>query len=41
MTEIIETTSYKILTCKLLGVEPALLPEEVVKELKDIGAMMA
>ncbi len=41
MTEIIETTAYKILTCKLLGVEPALLPEEVVKELKDIGAMMA
>jgi len=41
MTEIIETTAYKTLTCKLLGVEPALLPEEVVKELKDIGAMMA
>jgi len=41
MTEIIETTAHKILTCKLLGVEPALLPEEVVKELKDIGASMA
>ena len=41
MTDIIELTSHKLLTCKMLGVEPALLPEEVVRELKEIGASMA
>ena len=41
MTDIIELTAQKILTCKKLGIEPALLPEDVVKELKEIGASMA
>jgi hypothetical protein len=34
-------TAHKILTCKILGIEPALLPEDIVKELKEIGASMA
>ena len=41
MTDIIEVTAHKILTCKILGIEPALLPEDIVKELKEIGASMA
>jgi autoinducer 2 (AI-2) kinase len=41
MTDIIELTAHKILTCKMLGIEPALLPEDIVKELKEIGASMA
>lgn len=41
MTEVIETTAQKIITCKLLGVEPPVLPPEVVQQLKEIGSMMA
>ncbi len=41
MTDIIELTAQKILTCKMLGIQPALLPEDIVKELKEIGASMA
>ena len=41
MSDIIEVTAHKILTCKMLGIEPALLPEETVKTLKELGASMA
>jgi ribulose-5-phosphate 4-epimerase/fuculose-1-phosphate aldolase len=41
MTDAVETTAYRILTCKALGVTPAILPEDVVKNLIEIGTMMA
>ncbi|MBI9045595.1 MAG: hypothetical protein JEZ06_13990 [Anaerolineaceae bacterium] len=41
MTDVIEISAEKILTCRKLGIEPPLLPEEVVESLKDMGAMMA
>ena len=41
MTDAVEVTADKILTCKALGLSPAVLPEDVVKALIEIGAMMA
>jgi autoinducer 2 (AI-2) kinase len=41
MTDVVEVTAHKILTCKMLGVAPALIPDDLVKTLKEIGASMA
>jgi ribulose-5-phosphate 4-epimerase/fuculose-1-phosphate aldolase len=41
MTDAVEATAHKILTCKALGVTPAVLPEEIVKKLMEVGSMMA
>jgi sugar (pentulose or hexulose) kinase/phosphoglycerate dehydrogenase-like enzyme/ribulose-5-phosphate 4-epimerase/fuculose-1-phosphate aldolase/putative sterol carrier protein len=41
MTDMIEATAQKILTCKVMGIQPALLPKEVVKTLKELGSSMA
>ncbi len=40
-TEVVETTADKILTCRALGVEPQLIPEESARQLRDMGEMMA
>ncbi|MDI6768411.1 MAG: class II aldolase/adducin family protein, partial [Anaerolineales bacterium] len=41
MTDAVETTADKILVCKALGIPPALIPEDLVKALKEIGVSMA
>jgi autoinducer 2 (AI-2) kinase len=41
MTDVVEVTAHKILTCKMLGITPALIPDDLVKTLKEIGASMA
>jgi ribulose-5-phosphate 4-epimerase/fuculose-1-phosphate aldolase len=41
MTEIVEATAEKILTCKALGIEPILLPDDSLEELREIGKMLA
>jgi autoinducer 2 (AI-2) kinase len=40
MTEVIEVTSEKILTCHMLGQEPPVLPDDVVAHLREIGELM-
>jgi autoinducer 2 (AI-2) kinase len=40
LTEIIETSAEKILTCYMLGQEPPVLPDDVVATLREIGEMM-
>jgi L-ribulose-5-phosphate 4-epimerase len=41
MTDIIEVTAHKILTCKQLGIVPKVLPDDIVDQLKEIGSMIA
>ncbi len=41
MTDAVEQTATKILTCKMLGITPAVIPDDIVKSLIEIGAMMA
>ena len=41
MTDAVETTAERLITCKLLGVEPPVLPDDVVAELRELGAMIA
>lgn len=40
VTEIIEDTAEKILTCFMLGQPPLTLPDDVVAQLREIGVMM-
>jgi ribulose-5-phosphate 4-epimerase/fuculose-1-phosphate aldolase len=39
ITEIIERTSYAILTCRRIGIAPTLIPEDLVRKIKESGGV--
>jgi L-fuculose-phosphate aldolase len=41
ISEIIEATALKLLTCRQLGVQPPLLPEEAIREIRKMRTFLA
>ena len=38
--DVVETTAYKLITCRLMGVEPATVPDDIVAEMRELGKMV-
>ena len=41
ITDVVEVTALKLLTCRALGVTPPVLPDDIVKMLRETGNFMA
>jgi len=40
ITEIIEITALKLLTCRAMGIEPPVLPDETIRKLREAGNLL-
>jgi len=41
ITDIVEVTAHKLLTCRMLGLTPPFLPEEAVSAIRKMGNLLA
>jgi autoinducer 2 (AI-2) kinase len=41
ITDVVEVTSLKLLTCRALGITPPVLPDEVVRKVREAGNLLA
>jgi ribulose-5-phosphate 4-epimerase/fuculose-1-phosphate aldolase len=41
ITDVIEVTALKLITCKALGISPPVLPEETVNAIRKMGVILA
>ena len=41
ITDIIEVTAHKLLTCRTLGITPPVLPEEAINTIRKMGNLLA
>ncbi len=41
ITDVVEATAFKLLTCRALGVTPPVLPEETVRQVRQTGNFLA
>jgi autoinducer 2 (AI-2) kinase len=41
ITDVVEVTSLKLLTCRALGTTPPVLPDEAVKKIREAGNLLA
>lgn len=41
ITDVVEVTAQKLLTCRAMGVTPPVLPDDMVKKLRQAGTLMA
>lgn len=41
ITDVVEVTALKLLTCRALGITPPILPDEVIKKVREAGNLLA
>jgi autoinducer 2 (AI-2) kinase len=41
MTDVVEVTAHKLMVCRQLGLTPPILPEEIVRQMREVGVMAA
>jgi len=41
ITDVVEVTATKLLTCRALGIRPPVLPEDIVQKVRQAGNLLA